>query len=198
MRFPNRAAPLSLPSFFISGADCCCAFAAGGVPDRRLMELAIFAVALRTGHRGRRSGRLSRVPCAAGRPGKQVAAAWLPGTPRRVGPPGPQPGASAAGRGEAQRSRLDLVRHDSATGRARQSRWHASALDRASSPRSQVAARSAIAAACLTWERPSVSVRRRPPLVAAIVTHLVTLSFWQASAWTFWLQTTGAAGPEPT
>jgi len=32
----------------------------------------------------------------------------LPGAPCRVGPPGPQPGASAAGRGEAQRSRLDL------------------------------------------------------------------------------------------
>ena len=34
------------------------------------------------------------------------AVAWSPGAPCRVGPPGPQPGASAAGRGGAQRSRL--------------------------------------------------------------------------------------------
>jgi hypothetical protein len=39
---------------------------------------------------------------------------WLPGSLRRVGPQGPQPGASVAGRGGAERSRLDLVRHDSA------------------------------------------------------------------------------------
>jgi hypothetical protein len=46
----------------------------------------------------------------------------------------------------------------------------------ASSSRSQVTARAASAAACLTWERPSVDVRWRPPLAAAIVTHLVTRS----------------------
>ena len=44
----------------------------------------------------------------------------------------------------------------------------------ASSSRSQVAVQSACDAACLTWERPSVSVRWRPPLSVAIVTQLVT------------------------
>ena len=39
----------------------------------------------------------------------------LPGSPRRVGLPGPQPGASGAGRGGAQRSRLDQIRLNSAT-----------------------------------------------------------------------------------
>jgi len=33
----------------------------------------------------------------------------MPGPPCRVGPPGPQPGASVAGRGGAQRSRLDRL-----------------------------------------------------------------------------------------
>ena len=46
----------------------------------------------------------------------------------------------------------------------------------ASSSRSQVAARTASAAACLTWERPSVSVHWRPLLAVAIVTQLVTRS----------------------
>ena len=44
----------------------------------------------------------------------------------------------------------------------------------ASSSRSQVPARTASAAACLTWEAPSVGVRWRPSLPVAIVTHLVT------------------------
>jgi hypothetical protein len=52
-------------------------------------------------------------------PSWSVAAAWVPGPPRRVGPPGPQPGASGAGRGGAQRSRLDLIRLNSATLKAR-------------------------------------------------------------------------------
>ncbi len=47
----------------------------------------------------------------------------------------------------------------------------------ASSSRSQLAVRAASAAACLTWERPSFSVRWRPPLLVAIVTHLVTQHF---------------------
>jgi hypothetical protein len=34
--------------------------------------------------------------------------ACMPGPPRWVGPPGPQPAASGAGRGGAQRSRLDF------------------------------------------------------------------------------------------
>jgi hypothetical protein len=46
----------------------------------------------------------------------------------------------------------------------------------ASSSRSQVTVRAASTAACLTWERPSIRVRWRPPLVVAIVTHLVTRS----------------------
>jgi hypothetical protein len=37
--------------------------------------------------------------------------------------------------------------------------------------RSQVAVRTASGAACLTWDRPSVSVCWRPPLAMAIVTH---------------------------
>jgi hypothetical protein len=42
---------------------------------------------------------------------------------RRAGPaPVPQPGASAAGRGEAQRSRLDPGRHDSAADRINRAR----------------------------------------------------------------------------
>ena len=44
-----------------------------------------------------------------------------PGPPCRVGPPGPQPGASVAGRGGVQRSRLDPIRRDSATDRTRTS-----------------------------------------------------------------------------
>jgi len=52
----------------------------------------------------------------------------------------------------------------------------------ASSSRSQVAVRAACAAACLTWERPSVSVYWRPPLAVAVVTHLVT-RLRKASAW---------------
>jgi len=44
------------------------------------------------------------------------------------------------------------------------------------SSRSQVAARAASAVACLTCERPSVSVRWRPPLAVAILTHFVTRS----------------------
>ena len=43
----------------------------------------------------------------------------------------------------------------------------------ASSSRSQVAARTASSAACLTWERSSVSVRCRPLLAMVIGTHLV-------------------------
>jgi hypothetical protein len=46
----------------------------------------------------------------------------------------------------------------------------------ASSSRSQVAVRTASAAARLTWDQSSVSVRWRPPLAMAIVTHLVTQS----------------------
>jgi len=42
----------------------------------------------------------------------------------------------------------------------------------ASSSRSQVAVYAASAAACLTWERPSVTVRWRPPLLVAIVTQV--------------------------
>ncbi len=62
----------------------------------------------------------------------------------------------------------------------------------ASSSRSQVAVWTASAASCLTWERSSVSVRWRPPLALAIVTHLVTrlrADFGLAT----WMQTTGAA-----
>ena len=44
----------------------------------------------------------------------------------------------------------------------------------ASSSRSQVPVRATSAAACLTWEAPSVDVRWRPLLSVAIVTHLVT------------------------
>ncbi len=50
----------------------------------------------------------------------------------------------------------------------------ARSLALASSSRSQVGVQAASAAACLTCERPSVSVRWRPPLAVAIVTHLVT------------------------
>ena len=46
----------------------------------------------------------------------------------------------------------------------------------ASSSRSQVAVPTASGAACLTWERPSVSVRWCPLLAVVIVTHLVTRS----------------------
>ena len=45
---------------------------------------------------------------AADEPIRSVDARSLPGAPCRVGPPGPQPGASVAGRGGAQRSRLDF------------------------------------------------------------------------------------------
>jgi hypothetical protein len=44
----------------------------------------------------------------------------------------------------------------------------------ASSSRSQVAAQTACARAYLAWERPCVSVRWRPLVEMAIVTHLVT------------------------
>jgi hypothetical protein len=44
----------------------------------------------------------------------------------------------------------------------------------ASSSRNQVQPGTTSAAALLTWDRPSVSVRWRPPLSVAIVTHLVT------------------------
>jgi hypothetical protein len=44
----------------------------------------------------------------------RLLVACLPGAPRRAGLPRPEPGASAAGRGGAQRSRLDLVRLNSA------------------------------------------------------------------------------------
>lgn len=47
-------------------------------------------------------------------------------------------------------------------------------------------------AACLTWERPSVSIRWRPPPVVAIVTHLVT-RLGAGFGLTAWMQTTGAA-----
>jgi hypothetical protein len=67
---------------------------------------------------GAKTAQIRHVRDAADGPGKQVAAAWLPGAPRRVGPPGPQPGASAAGRGGAQRSRLDPIRLNSAVCRA--------------------------------------------------------------------------------
>jgi len=46
----------------------------------------------------------------------------------------------------------------------------------ASSSRSQVAMWTTRAAACLTWEAPSVGVRWRPLLSAGIVNHLVTRS----------------------
>src|SRR4029077_9801995 len=45
---------------------------------------------------------------AADEPIRSVDACSLPGPPYRVGPPRPQPGASVAGRGGAQRSDLDL------------------------------------------------------------------------------------------
>src|SRR5262249_34894221 len=48
--------------------------------------------------------------------------------------------------------------------------WHGAA----SSSRSQLAGRTASSASSLTWQPPSVNVRWRPPLVVAIVTHLVT------------------------
>ena len=51
----------------------------------------------------------------------------------------------------------------------------------ASSSRSQLAVRTASAAAYLTWERPYVSVRWRPPLSVAIVTHLVTQSLGKSA-----------------
>ena len=44
----------------------------------------------------------------------------------------------------------------------------------ACSSRSQVAVRTARAAVCLIWERPSVNVRQRPVMNVAIVTQLVT------------------------
>ena len=44
----------------------------------------------------------------------------------------------------------------------------------ASSSRSQIALRTARAAVCLIWERPSVNVRQRPVMNVAIVTQLVT------------------------
>jgi hypothetical protein len=62
----------------------------------------------------------------------------------------------------------------------------------ASSSRSQLAVSTASAASCLTWERLSVSVRWRPLLALAIVTHLVTqlrAGFGLAT----WMQTTGMA-----
>jgi hypothetical protein len=62
---------------------------------------------------------------------------------------------------------------------------------RASSSRSQVTVSTASAASCLTWERPSVDVRWRPPLAVAIVTHLVTRLPAGFSLAT-WMQTTGA------
>ena len=71
--------------------------------------------------------------------------------------------------------------------------WRATrALPLASSSRSQVAASTASAISCLTWERSSVSVRWRPPLTVAIVTNLVTrhrADFGLAT----WMQTTGAS-----
>jgi hypothetical protein len=60
----------------------------------------------------------------------------------------------------------------------------------ASSSRSQVAGSTASTSSCLTWERSSVSVRWRPLLALAIVTHLVTrlrADFGLAT----WMQTTG-------
>jgi len=58
------------------------------------------------------------------------------------------------------------------------SQWFSSCNDSvASSSRSQVAARTASAAAHLAWDRPSVDVRWRPLLAVAIVTHFVTQSF---------------------
>jgi hypothetical protein len=62
----------------------------------------------------------------------------------------------------------------------------------ASSSRSQVVVSTASAASCLTWERPSVDVRWRPPLAVAIVTHLVTRPPAGFSL-AIWMQTTGAA-----
>ena len=51
---------------------------------------------------------------AADEPIRSADARSLPGAPCRVGPPGPQSGASVAGRGGAQRSRLDQIRLNSA------------------------------------------------------------------------------------
>ena len=62
----------------------------------------------------------------------------------------------------------------------------------ASSSRSQVAMPTASDAACLTWELPSVSVRWRPLLAVAIVTHLVT-RLRAGFGLTTWMQTTGAS-----
>ncbi len=61
----------------------------------------------------------------------------------------------------------------------------------ASSSRSQVAVLTASAAARLTWDRSSVSVRWRPLLAVAIVTHLVT-RLRAGFGFTNWMQTTGA------
>jgi hypothetical protein len=54
--------------------------------------------------------------------------------------------------------------------------WHAHGPgpSRASSSRSQVTMQSVRAAACLTWDAPSVDVRWRLLLPVVIVTHLVT------------------------
>jgi hypothetical protein len=44
----------------------------------------------------------------------------------------------------------------------------------ASSSRSQVVVWTTSTAACLSWDRSSVSIRWRPPMSVPIVTHLVT------------------------
>jgi hypothetical protein len=62
----------------------------------------------------------------------------------------------------------------------------------ASSSRSQVAVSTASAASYLTWERSSVSVRWRPLLALAIVTHLVT-RLWAGFGLATWMQTTGTS-----
>lgn len=64
----------------------------------------------------------------------------------------------------------------------------------ASSSRSQVEAWTASGASSLTWERPSVSVRWRPPPSASIVTQLVT-RVYRIMIIRFvgiWMRTTGA------
>ena len=62
----------------------------------------------------------------------------------------------------------------------------------ASSSRSQVAVSTVNDASCLTWVRSSVSIRSRPLLALAIVTHLVTRLRAGFGAVT-WMQTTSAA-----
>ena len=96
------------------------------------------------------------VVSAADEPIRSVDARSLPGAPCRVGPPGPQPGASVAGRGGAQRSRLDQIRLNSATLRYAVGGYRPVLAGRDRRP-----ARSLARAACLSWANLSGWCRRR-------------------------------------